>query len=459
MRTWTSALGRIAGCTVAALAATGVWLAGPASAASLQQVTNFGTNPSNLRMYVYVPDTVAARPGILVSIHYCTGTAQAMYSGMAREFVTAADRYGYIVVFPEATRSGQCFDVYSSQALTRNGGSDPVGIASMVSYVKQRYNADPTRVFAMGASSGAMMTNVLLGDYPDVFTAGAAFAGVPFGCFATTGGSTWNSECANGQTTKTAQQWGDLARAAYPGYTGRYPRMQLWHGTADDTLRYPNFAEEIKQWTNLNGVSQTPASTDSPQASWTRTRYGSNGTQAPVEGISISGGPHNILSSGMAAYTLAFFGLDTTTTRTTTTTTTTTTRTTPTTTTTTTRPTTPTTTTTTRTTPPTTTTTTSQGSGGCTAAYSVQSQWPGGFVANVNVTAGSSAINGWRVTMTLPSGASIGNLWNGANSGTSGTVTVTNAAYNGRLGAGQTTNFGFVGNGTGAGTTVTCTAT
>ncbi|NLT53294.1 MAG: SGNH hydrolase, partial [Actinomycetales bacterium] len=89
------------------------------------------------------------------------------------------------------------------------------------------------------------------------------------------------------------------------------------------------------------------------------------------------------------------------------TTTTSTTRPTTTTTTTTTRPTTTTTTTTTtRTTPPTTTTTTttSQGSGGCTAAYSVQSQWPGGFVANVNVTAGSSAINGWRVTMTLPSG-------------------------------------------------------
>ena len=147
-----------------------------------------------------------------------------------------------------------------------------------------------------------------------------------------------------------------------------------------------------------------------------------------------------------------YSGQTQTTTRTTTTTTT---RTTPPTTTTTTTRTTPPT-TTTRTTP---TTTTSQGSGGCTAAYSVQSQWPGGFVANVNVTAGSSAINGWRVTMTLPSGAAVNNMWNGVNSGTSGTVTVTNQSYNGRLGAGQTTNFGFVGTGTGAGATVSCTAT
>jgi len=51
----------------------------------------------------------------------------------------------------------------------------------------------------------------------------------------------------------------------YPGYTGAYPRMQLWHGTTDTTLAYPNFGEEIKQWTNLRGLSQTPAYTDHPQ--------------------------------------------------------------------------------------------------------------------------------------------------------------------------------------------------
>jgi acetylxylan esterase len=41
--------------------------------------------------------------------------------------------------------------------------------------------------------------------YPDLFKAGATFAGVPFGCFATTGGSEWYSECANGQIIRTAQ--------------------------------------------------------------------------------------------------------------------------------------------------------------------------------------------------------------------------------------------------------------
>ncbi|MBP2707489.1 cellulose binding domain-containing protein [Microbispora sp. RL4-1S] len=99
------------------------------------------------------------------------------------------------------------------------------------------------------------------------------------------------------------------------------------------------------------------------------------------------------------------------------------------------------------------------GIGGCSATYSVQDQWAGGFVAAINVTAGGTAINGWRVALTLPAGATITSMWNGVNSGTSGTVTVTNQSYNGRLSAGQSASLGFQGSGTGAGATVTCTAT
>ncbi|WP_327043093.1 cellulose binding domain-containing protein [Micromonospora ureilytica] len=97
------------------------------------------------------------------------------------------------------------------------------------------------------------------------------------------------------------------------------------------------------------------------------------------------------------------------------------------------------------------------GTPGCTAVYSVQDQWNGGFVANVSVTAGTTALTGWRVTLTLPSGASVSSLWNGVSSGTSGTITVANQSYNGRLAAGQATSFGFQGTGSGSGTTASCT--
>jgi hypothetical protein len=94
---------------------------------------------------------------------------------------------------------------------------------------------------------------------------------------------------------------------------------------------------------------------------------------------------------------------------------------------------------------------------GCTATVSLN-QWNGGFVATVRVTAGSAAISGWTVGATLPSGASVTNHWNATRTGTSGAVQFANASYNGSVAAGQSTEFGFQGTGTGTGITPTCTA-
>jgi acetylxylan esterase len=284
---------------LALVVAGAVLTASPASAASLQEVTNFGANPSGLRMFEYVPPGVAARPAIVVVLHFCGGSGPTMFNNT--RYATLANQLRYVVIYPSVTRSNLCFDVNSSQSLTHNGGSDPVGIVSMVRFVEQHSNGDPNRVFVTGLSSGAMMTNVLLGAYPDVFKAGSAYAGVPFGCFA--GPNAWNTACANGQIIKTPQQWGNQVRGAFPGFNGARPRMQLFHGTADATLHFPNFGEEIKQWTNVLGVSQTPTSTDHPQPTWTHTTYGGGRVDATSE----QGVSHNIPIQETS--TLHFFGL------------------------------------------------------------------------------------------------------------------------------------------------------
>lgn len=48
-------------------------------------------------MHAYVPDRVATNPPILVLIHYCAGTAAAVF-GQAQGggVVRAADQYGFI---------------------------------------------------------------------------------------------------------------------------------------------------------------------------------------------------------------------------------------------------------------------------------------------------------------------------------------------------------------------------
>jgi acetylxylan esterase len=278
------------------------------TAADLTHVPSFGPNPGNLEMHLYVPDKLATPAPLLVAVHYCTGSAREFFSNS--QFAPLADRYGYIVIYPSAIREGHCFDVASPQALTRGGGSDPVSIKSMIDYVIQNHKIDTARIYAVGVSSGAMMTNVLLALYPDVFKAGAAFAGVPYTCFATTDGSSWNNECSSGKITKTAREWGDRVRNAFPDYTGARPRIQLWHGTADEGLSYVNFGEAVKQWTDAHGLEPTPVFTDTPAPGQTRTRYGDKGPQAPIEAISLQDVPHDLPVNPNAGEVIRFFGLD-----------------------------------------------------------------------------------------------------------------------------------------------------
>jgi acetylxylan esterase len=296
---------------LAPLVAMGMFAAAPGASAAaplgtLQEVTSFGPNPGALRMFEYVPPTVSRHPAVLVVMHFCGGSGPVMFANT--RYASLADQFGYVVVYPSVTRSFDCFDVSSPQSLSHNGGGDSQSIVSMVRFIERQTHADRDRVFATGLSSGAMMTNVLLGTYPQIFKAGSAYAGVAFTCFATTNGAMWNTQCANGQIIKTAAEWGDAVRDTNPHFHGPWPRMQLWHGTADTTLFYPNFGEEIKQWTNVHRLSQTPTTTDHPQPTWTRTQYADRFGRVQVEAISEAGITHNIQIQEMA--TLHFFGLD-----------------------------------------------------------------------------------------------------------------------------------------------------
>jgi len=442
-----SALAALSLATVGALVSTTA-TAPPAQAASLQRVSSFGENPGGLGMYLYVPDSVQPNAPVVVVVHYCTGTAQAMFSGA--QFDELADRYGYIAVYPQADRPGACFDVSSAAALRHDGGSDPTSIANMVRYVQRTYSTDPSRVFVTGTSSGAMTTQVMLATYPDLFAAGAAFAGVPATCFSTSqpapGSSNqapWNSDCAQGRIDRTPAQWGDLARAAYPGYSGPRPRVQLWHGTQDTTLAYANHREAIEQWTNVLGVSQTPTET-SVNGNDTRTRYGGTGDHAPVEAHSFANTGHNLPVDAAAA--IRFFGLDgsiPTPTQTPTPTPTPDETPTPT-------PTdtpTPTESPSTSPTPePEPTTSSPAPAGACRVAFQANA-WNTGYTANVTITnTGSAPVDGWTLRFTLPTGQSIAQVWSSELAQSGQVVSLTNAPWNGQIPPGGNVQIGFNAN-------------
>ena len=87
MRTVLKALAGVVALLAAALAV--VFSAPTASAASLVQITNFGNNPTNLGMFLYVPNNVQPHPAIVVAVHYCGGSGPVFFSGT--QFAQLAD--------------------------------------------------------------------------------------------------------------------------------------------------------------------------------------------------------------------------------------------------------------------------------------------------------------------------------------------------------------------------------
>jgi len=91
----------------------------------------------------------------------------------------------------------------------------------------------------------------------------------------------------------------------------------------------------------------------------------------------------------------------------------------------------------------------------------VTGQWPGGFQGDVKVTAGGSAISSWKVVWTFANGQTVSQSWGGKATQSGAVVTATNEAWNGALGAGASTNLGFIAswnNSTNSVPVATCTA-
>ncbi|KAK8034736.1 cellulose binding protein [Apiospora rasikravindrae] len=229
-----------------------------ARAGSLTQVQDFGKNPSGIKMFTYVPAKLAAKPP------RGAGAARVRVDG---ELLLRLD---------QTPKDGDCWDVSSDQTLTHDGGGDSTGLANMVKYALKKYNGDASRVYVTGESSGAMMTQVMAAVYPDMFAAASEFSGEPAGCFRTGSVRGWNSQCAGGQVNKSPADWAAQVHKMYPGYTGTYPKMLVWHGDVDKTLNINSFNESIKEWSGIFGYSGTAKQTqeNTPGARLTKYIYG-----------------------------------------------------------------------------------------------------------------------------------------------------------------------------------------
>ncbi|HEY3446729.1 MAG TPA: PHB depolymerase family esterase [Myxococcales bacterium] len=224
--------------------------------ALLTEVTSFGSNPGSLQMFTYVPAGMPSTPApIVVALHGCYQDA-ADYE--AAGWNALADRLKFYVVYPQITANSGCFYWFDPTENARGAGG-ALSIRQMVDKMKSTYSVDGARVFVTGLSSGGAMAAAMLAAYPDVFSAGATLAGVPVGCATSAYGG---FACMGGSQAHSAQEWGGYVRAAYSGYTGKYPRVSIWQGTSDSIVDFANFGELVSQWTNVQAIDANSDATE-----------------------------------------------------------------------------------------------------------------------------------------------------------------------------------------------------
>ncbi|MFL5532808.1 MAG: PHB depolymerase family esterase, partial [Gemmatimonadales bacterium] len=205
----------------------------------LQEVVGFGANPGRLRMYAYVPDRLPRSPALVVVLHGCFQTAAEYDLGAG--WSTLADRFRFSLLFPEQQRANNprgCFNWFQRGDSERNQG-EALSVRHMVEHMIQTHAIDRSRVFVTGLSAGGGMTSVMLAAYPEVFAGGAVIAGVPYRAAI---GVPAALRCMFQGQVRSARAWGALVRAA-SRHPGPWPKLSVWHGSADLTVAPVNAAE------------------------------------------------------------------------------------------------------------------------------------------------------------------------------------------------------------------------
>lgn len=223
------------------------------------EVSNFGKNPGNLKLFIPAELNSKSNKGqaLVIVLHGCTQSAKEIneitgWSKLAKE-------NNFITLFPQQKTINniqQCFNWMLEGDINKSG--ECLSIYQMIRYGIDSLHADSSRIFIYGVSAGACMSEVLCANYPWLINKAAICAGIPYR--AATGIKTIN--LAGKTIQKSPEQWSDLVKSQNKNYTGPFPKIIIMHGTEDAVADFGYAEELVKQWTKLNNVPQTPEQKD-----------------------------------------------------------------------------------------------------------------------------------------------------------------------------------------------------
>ena len=232
----------------------------------LETLPGFGSNPGALKARSYLPDELAEGAPLVVVLHGCTQNAAAYdhHSGWS----SLADEAGFALLFPEQQRGNNpslCFNWFLPGDTRRDFG-EAISIRQMIETMVTTHGLDRKRIFITGLSAGGAMTAAMLASYPEVFAGGAIVAGLPYGSATTVPEAFDRMRGHGGPSEKELQR----ALRDASDHQGPWPKISIWHGTADHTVAHSNAQDIASQWRGIQGLNKAPTRSETVGA---RTRH------------------------------------------------------------------------------------------------------------------------------------------------------------------------------------------
>lgn len=252
--------------------------------AAFSSLNEFGDNPGELTASYF--KGTDHNNNLIVLLHGCVqqGETLAQQSGL----LALAQQKQFSLLIPQQSESNNikgCFNWFSKQDIEKDQG-ESLSIKNMIAAVNAQQNFN--NIYIIGLSAGGAMASSMLVNYPEVFTAGAIVAGIPYPC---ANNLITAIACMRSGPSQEPEELTTLVKKI-SNTEANWPTLSVWTGKQDTVVNPKNAQYLAKHWAQLNQLTTPPTMTE--HLGYTITKWQEQNKKITVELIEIDNMDHGI---------------------------------------------------------------------------------------------------------------------------------------------------------------------